>query len=110
MLVTLVTIFSLFLLPRSKLILFSFSRRIAKSLDEKVFDAKLCLYDHTEQAKAANVRLVDVGLDVNMGRIEFVFLMKFVNDVLAFIEPFSGAKEMVAEKADIGNVQIPVRI
>ena len=93
-------------MPRSKLILFSFSRRIAKSLDEKVFDAKLSLYDHSEQAKANNVRLVDVGLDVNMGRIEFVFLMKFVNDVLAFIEPFSGAKEMVAEKADIGNVQL----
>ena len=82
---------------------FSFSRRIAKSLDEKVFDAKLCLYDHTEQAKAANLRLVDVALDVNMGRIEFVFLMKFVNDVLAFIEPFSRAKEMVAENANIGK-------
>ena len=38
-----------------------------------------------------------------MGRIEFVFLMKFVNDVLAFIEPFSVAKEMVAENANIGK-------
>ena len=38
-----------------------------------------------------------------MGRIEFVFLMKFVNDVLAFIEPFSRAKEMVAENANIGK-------
>ena len=35
-----------------------------------------------------------------MGRIELVFLMKFVNDFLEFIEPFSGAKEMVAEKAE----------
>jgi len=25
--------------------------------------------------------------------------MKFVNDFLAFLDPFSGAKEMVAEKA-----------
>ena len=54
-------------------------------------DAKLNLFNHEERDKASNVRLVDVALDVNMGRIELVFLMKFINDFLAFIEPFSGA-------------------
>jgi len=32
--------------------------------------------------------------------VRFVFLMKFVNDFLAFLDPFSGAKEIVAEKAN----------
>ena len=77
-----------------------FCRRIAKSLDEKVFDAKLSLFNYTDLAKATNIRLNDVELDVHMGRIELVFLMKFINDVLAFIEPFSRTKEFMAEKAD----------
>ena len=74
--------------------------KIAESLDQKVFDARLVLYEHTPEAKAANVELVDVALDASMGRIRFVFLMKFINDILAFIDPFSGTKEIVVERAN----------
>ncbi len=74
--------------------------KIAESQDQKVFDAKVLLYEHTPEAKAANIDLVDVSVDASMGRIRLVFLMKFVNDILAFIDPFSATKEMVAEKAN----------
>jgi vacuolar protein sorting-associated protein 13A/C len=77
----------------------TFYRKIAESMDEKVFDAKVILYDHDVSEKAKNVNLVDIAIEAKMGRIKLVFLMKFVNDLLAFIEPFSGAKDIMAEKA-----------
>ena len=73
--------------------------KIAESMDQKVFDAQVVLYDHTLEAKAGNPDLVDVEVDVKMGRVKLVFLMKFITDFLTFLEPFSGAKEIVAEQA-----------
>ena len=75
-------------------------RKIAKSKDDKVFDAEICLFDHDSHEKSKDLSKVDVSVDLSMGRIELVFLMKFINDVLTFVEPFSGAKELVAEKAE----------
>lgn len=44
--------------------------------------------------------IVDIFVALKLGRIRFVFLMKFLNDFLRFLEPFSAAKEMVVEKAN----------
>ena len=43
--------------------------------------------------------MVDVSVEAEMGRINVVFLMKFINDFLTFLEPFSEAKTIVAENA-----------
>ena len=74
-------------------------RKIAKSEDDKVFDAKISMYDLEPSNKATNPDLVDIEIEASMGRIKLVFVMKFVNDILTFIEPFSDAKEIVVEKA-----------
>jgi vacuolar protein sorting-associated protein 13A/C len=65
-----------------------------------VFDAKVTLFENTPEVKAADINAVDVKVEATMGRIKLVFLMKFVNDFLKFLEPFSGAKDMVAERAN----------
>ena len=76
--------------------------KIAESLDEKVFDAKVTLFDNvTKEKKAASANVVDVHVQAEMGRIKLVFLMKFVQDFLTFLEPFSGAKEAVVETANL---------
>ena len=36
--------------------------------------------------------------------------MKFINDILAFIEPFSGAKDMVVEQAGIAREEAEKRL
>ena len=73
---------------------------IAESRDDKVFEARVTLFDLTPEAKSADLNAVDVRVEATMGRIKLVFVMKFVNDLLKFLEPFSGAKEMVAERAN----------
>jgi hypothetical protein len=65
-----------------------------------VFDVTIVLYDNIDpEAKSGDPDVVDISVSAVLGRIRFVFLMKFVNDFLAFLDPFSGAKEIVAEKA-----------
>ena len=73
--------------------------QIVTSMDKQVFDAKVTMYNHSNQEKALSSDIVDVKVEAQMGRINIVFLMKFVNDFLEFLEPFSEAKELVAEKA-----------
>ena len=60
--------------------------------------------------KVNNLDKVDVDLTLKMGRIRLVFLMKFINDILAFIEPFSGAKDMVVEQAGIAREEAEKRL
>ncbi len=74
--------------------------RIVESLDEKVFEARVTLFDTTPAEKAADAHVVDVKVEARMGRVKVVFLMKFLQDFLTFLEPFSGAKEAVAERAN----------
>ena len=78
----------------------TFYEYIAESRDDKVFEARVTLFDLTPEAKFADLNAVDVRVEATMGRIKLVFVMKFVNDLLKFLEPFSGATEMVAERAN----------
>ena len=78
----------------------TFYQMIAESQDQKVFDATIVMYENVDAAKQSNPSVVDVKVDAVMGRIKMVFLMKFVNDFLTFLEPFQGAKEIVAERAN----------
>ena len=78
----------------------TFYEYIAESRDDKVFEARVTLFDLTPEAKFADLNAVDVRVQATMGRIKLVFVMKFVNDLLKFLEPFSGATEMVAERAN----------
>ncbi|TRY69082.1 hypothetical protein TCAL_09656 [Tigriopus californicus] len=73
--------------------------KIAENLDDKVFDASVTIYEVSPEAKANNPDVIDVLVEAQMGRVKVVFLMKFITDFLTFIEPFSGAREAVAEKA-----------
>ena len=41
----------------------------------------------------------DVSVRINMGQIKFIFLMKFVSDILIFIDPFTNMKEFIYEQA-----------
>ena len=85
-------------------------RKIAESMDEKVFDAEICLYDLDPTVKAEDLTKVDVDVKLDMGKIRLVFLMKFINDFLAFIEPFSNTRELVAEQAGIAYEEAEKRL
>merc|ERR1711994_1196608 len=70
------------------------------TIGDSVFDAKIMLFDHDNLSKSKDLNLVDLSIVASMGRIKFVYLHKFVTDILTFIDPFSNAKEFVAEKAE----------
>ena len=78
-------------------------RKIAENVDVKqgVFDVRVVLYDNVDPTiKSSDAEIVDILVAATLGQIRFVFLMKFLNDFLTFLDPFSGAKEIVAEKAN----------
>ena len=50
-----------------------------------VFDAKIMLFDHDNISKSKDLNLVDLSIVAKMGRIKFVYLHKFVTDILTFI-------------------------
>lgn len=68
--------------------------KIAESLDQKVFDARVVLHDDvTPETKRNNLDAVDVEVEASMGRVKLVFLMKFVNDFLKFLGRKEGQKK-----------------
>ncbi|XP_077977339.1 intermembrane lipid transfer protein VPS13A-like [Glandiceps talaboti] len=81
--------------------------------DATVFDIKFIMYNLTAsqvlkpvtEGKPAPIPL-DYSLRLRMGRVQFVFLNKFVNDVVKFFEPFT-SKEAIASatEASSGFVQ-----
>ncbi len=79
----------------------TFYENIAENMDKQVFDAQVTLYDHSSPDKAVNPDLVDVKVKAEMGRVKVVFLMKFIRDLLDFLDPFTGAKKVVAERANL---------
>ena len=68
-------------------------RKIAENVDIKqgVFDVKVIIYNVDPTEKSTDTEVVDILVAATLGRIRFVFLMKFVNDFLAFLDPFSSA-------------------
>ena len=41
----------------------------------------------------------DIQVKIELGQIKFIFLWKFVSDVLVFIDPFTNMKEFIYEQA-----------
>ena len=68
-------------------------------MDNKVFDCEILMYDRDPNTTADDMKKVDLDVILKMGQIRLVFLMKFINDFLAFIEPFNRARDMVVEQA-----------
>lgn len=64
---------------------------IAESTDQEVFDLDIKMYDLSDREREKGLR-PDVGVKLKMGRIRFVFLMKFIRDLLLFIDPFTNLK------------------
>ena len=73
---------------------------IVESIDERVFDATIQMFDPSKKAKAASLQAVDFSVKAVMGRVRVVYLNKFVTDFLRFLDPFAEAKEVMADKAN----------
>ena len=73
-------------------------RMIAECTRDQVLDLSVVMYDSlTERDKEAGKP--DIMVRIAMGQIKFVFLMKFVSDILIFIDPFTNMKEFIYEQA-----------
>ena len=71
-------------------------RMIAESTDSEVFDVNILLNNNLkDQDKVMGVP--DVVVKATMCQLRFVFLMKYVRDLLDFIDPFTNMKEYVME-------------
>ena len=73
-------------------------KMIAECTGDQVLDVSVVMYDLlTDTDKAAG--MPDIMVRIGMGQIKFVFLMKFVSDILVFIDPFTNMKEFLYEQA-----------
>ena len=70
---------------------------IVESTDTEVFDLAIVLNDEVSQRDRER-GMPDVHVRLKMGQIRLVFLMKYVKDLLVFIDPFTNIKEYVAER------------
>ena len=62
-----------------------------------MLDVTIVMYMLSDADKMAG--MPDVSVRINMGQIKFIFLMKFVSDILIFIDPFTNMKEFIYEQA-----------
>ena len=73
-------------------------RMIAESTaGEEVFNTQVRLYD-TITDKDKSMGMPDVQVDAQLGQLRFVYLHKFINDFLLFIDPFTDTKEFIIEQ------------
>ena len=76
----------------------SLYKMIAECTGDQVLDVSVVMYDMLSDAdKMAG--MPDVSVRINMGQIKFIFLMKFVSNILIFIDPFTNMKEFIYEQA-----------
>lgn len=71
-------------------------KMIAKSTDAEVFHVNITLNDNVDELDKQK-GMPDVLVKANMSRLRVVFLMKYVKDLLLFIDPFTNMKEYVME-------------
>ena len=74
----------------------SLYKMIAESVDNEVFHITIQLRDNVSREEKAR-GIPDVSVEASMGELRIVFLMKFVRDLLTFIDPFTNMKEVVKE-------------
>ena len=66
----------------------SLYKMIAECTGDQFLDVSVVMYDMLSDAdKMAG--MPDVSVRINMGQIKFIFLMKFVSDILIFFDPFT---------------------
>ena len=76
----------------------SLYKMIAECTGDQVLDVSVVMYDMLSDAdKMAG--MPNVAVRIGMGQIKFIFLMKFVSDILIFIDPFTNMKEFIYEQA-----------
>ncbi|XP_063952525.1 intermembrane lipid transfer protein VPS13A-like isoform X3 [Lytechinus pictus] len=72
--------------------------RILSTLDKEVFQMALTLYNHATVGELySDMNAVDMRVGLKVGCIRAVFLNKFVNNLLGFVDNFNRAKALAAE-------------
>ncbi|XP_030829188.1 vacuolar protein sorting-associated protein 13C isoform X3 [Strongylocentrotus purpuratus] len=72
--------------------------RILSTLDKEVFKMALTLYNHATVGDLySDMEAVDMRMGLKVGCIRAVFLNKFVNNLLGFVDHFNRAKALAAE-------------
>ena len=76
-------------------------KTIVESIGETVFDADILMFDDIDaDAKERSLEAVDLKVKASVGRVRVVFLMKFVNDFLSFLDPFINNQNIQNAVAD----------
>ena len=77
---------------------FTLYEMIAECTGDQVLDVNIEIYDMLTE-KEKEMGMPDIKVKINMGQIKFVFLMKFISDLLIFIDPFTNMKEFIKQQA-----------
>lgn len=73
-------------------------QKILHIVGSEVLKADVAIFnDGTDGAKYADMSCVDTSVAVEIGCIKVVFVNKFVNSLLAFVDNFSAAQEKIAQ-------------
>ena len=75
----------------------TYYKMIAESTGNEVFNTEITLYD--EISEKDRDFMSDINVKISVGQLRFVFLMKWVNDLLEFVDPFTNAKKMIEDQA-----------
>ena len=73
-------------------------RTLVESKGKEVFNVKVELYENLTRDERDRMNKPDVKVTVRLGQLKGVFLMKFINDFLLFIDPFTNMKEFIYEQ------------
>ena len=73
-------------------------RTLVESKGKEVFNVKVELYENLTKDERDRMNKPDVKVIVRLGQLKGVFLMKFINDFLLFIDPFTNMKEFIYEQ------------
>ncbi|XP_033726256.1 vacuolar protein sorting-associated protein 13A-like isoform X3 [Pecten maximus] len=75
-------------------------QKIMEIQGEAVLALDITIYNHaTEGAKYADMSCMDTSVNVTLGCIRLVFVNKFVNDLLVFVNNFQAAKDQAVFQA-----------
>ncbi|XP_021375808.1 vacuolar protein sorting-associated protein 13A-like isoform X2 [Mizuhopecten yessoensis] len=75
-------------------------QKIMEIQGEAVLTLDVTIYNHaTEGAKYADMSCMDTSVNVTLGCIRLVFVNKFVNDLLVFVNNFQAAKDQAVFQA-----------
>ena len=73
-------------------------KTLVESSGKEVFNVKVEMYENLTKDERDRMNKPDVKVIVRLGQLKGVFLMKFINDFLLFIDPFTNMKEFIYEQ------------